>query len=430
MKTSAKKLKILETSRTPRRTKFLSVSRTKVLEHSQGLGIPEAIENRKLKILEVTTYTAGGCGVAARVLQETELLAQRGHEVTIFSTNHVKGRPKETAPTEEQRGSVLIRRFPAKKLGGESFSSWYFEKEALALKPDVIIAHAYRQMHTTRALYVAKKLNIPVLLVTHAPFSTGNEQRSLASSLAINLYDRFVAPRTLPRFAKVIAITHWELPYLLALGVPKEKIAYIPNGIPPLFFTQKAAREQKDKIFYFGRLAPVKDLETAIRALSLMKNPNTVLELAGPAEPRYLVKLKSLVASLHLESRVSFISAIYDLKQKIRKFDSAHLFVLPSLREGMPQSLIETMSRKKLVIASDNLGARDIIKNKKNGFLFPIGNAQALADTLDKALALPATQARKIRRTARSSVEQFAWPIVIKELETLLEEVKKEKRVR
>ena len=378
---------------------------------------------KKLKILEVTTYTAGVCGVSSRVLQEADLLAKHGHEVTIFSTNHVKGRPREVAPTEEHRGHVIIHRFPARKLGGESFTYWRFKRELLLFKPDVIIVHAFRHTHTTQALRFARKQEIPCILVTHAPFNTGNEQRSLLSKLAISLYDTFTAPRTLPKFAKIIAITHWELEYLHRLGIPKEKIAYIPNGIPPQFFTQKPSPKSPRKILYFGRLSPVKDLETALHAISLMKNKSTSLELAGPAEQEYLKKLKSLVASLHIESRVSFTPAIYNLKKKVSKLDSAYVFVLPSKREGMPQSLIEAMSRKKLVIASDNLGARDLIQNKKNGFLFPIGNAQALADTLDKAFSLPVSKAKTIQKAARASVEQFSWLLIVKKLEKVLNEI-------
>ena len=402
-----KKLKILETSKTLNRgSRFLS-----------------AVKNQRLKILEVTTYTAGVCGVSSRVLQEADLLAKHGHEVTIFSTNHVKGRPKEIAPTEERRGRVIIRRFPAIKLGGESFTYWRFKRELLLLRPEIIIVHAFRHTHTTRALHIANKLGIPCVLVTHAPFNKRNEQRSLLSKLAIFLYDHFIAPITLKQFSKIIAITHWELPYLHRLGISKEKIAYIPNGIPPLFFSQKPSPVSPRKILYFGRISPVKDLETALHALSLMKNKSVSLELAGPAEQDYLTKLKSLVASLHIESRVSFTPAIYNLKKKISKLDSTHVFILPSKREGMPQSLIEAMSRKKIVIASDNLGARDLIQNKKNGFLFPIGNAQALADTLDKAFSLHVSKAKTIQKAARASVEQFSWLLIVKKLEKVLNEI-------
>lgn len=382
---------------------------------------------RKLKILEVTTYTAGGCGVGARVLHEAELLAQRGHDVAIFSTDHVKGAPREKALAEEHRGRVVIKRFPATKLGGESFTSWNFEAAALAFKPEVIIVHAYRHLHTMQALRIARHLNVPCLLVTHAPFNTGQESRSLLAKAAIAFYDAFTGRQKLRRFTKVIAITHWELPFLKKLGVPSSNIVYLPNGIPSLFFTQKPAREDTKKILYFGRLAPVKDLETLMRALALIRNHTVSLELVGPAEAAYLSRLKSLMHSLRLESRVSFTPAIYETKKKIAKLDSTRVFVLASKREGMPQSLIEALARACLVVASDNLGNKDLIQHKKNGFLFPVGNPSALAAQLDAVFALPPQQAHKMQTAARASVLQFAWPLIIRKLEGLLREVVQEK---
>lgn len=374
---------------------------------------------KTLKILELTTYSSGVCGVAARVKQEASLLAQKGHEVAIFSTHFVKG-ADSIAPHKETLGHVHIRRFPAFKLGGESYTYWNFTKAALAFKPDIIIAHAYRHTHTTQALRIAKKLNIPVILVTHAPFTTGGESRSLLAKCSIAFYDKFLGRVTLKQFTKIIAITNWERTALKALDVPEEKIIYIPNGIPEIFFTQKPSTEDKQKILYFGRLAPVKDLETLIRAFALMKNKAATLELAGPAEASYASKLKTLIARLNLTHRVIFTPAIYDLKQKIMKFDSARIYILPSKREGMPQSLIEALARKKLVIASNNLGARDLITHGKNGFLFPIGDYHALASLLDKTLSLPPKQTIKIKNTAYASVKQFAWKKLIDQLDVLL----------
>ncbi len=381
--------------------------------------------SHSMKILELTTYSAGGCGVAARVLHEAELLARQGHEVRVFSTSVVKG-TCITASAHEAREHVHIQRFPSLKLGGESFTYWNFTKAALAFKPDIIIAHAYRHTHTTRALRIARMLGIPCILVTHAPFTTPGSQRSLLAKCSIAFYDAFIGPRTLKQFTKIIAITHWERAALASLGVPKSKITYLPNGIPDLFFTQKPAKEQKNKILYFGRLAPVKDLETLIHALSRMNNKSATLELAGPAEAPYLARLKTLVSRLGIQGRVSFTPALYNLTKKIKKLDSARVYVLPSKREGMPQSLIEALSRSRIAIASDNLGARDLIQHEKNGFLFPISNAPALAALLDKALALSSTQEAKIKNNARASVKQFAWSKLIKQLDALLQKLVKQ----
>jgi len=367
-----------------------------------------------MKILELTTYSAGICGVGARVLQESQLLAKNGHEVQIFSTNFTKG-SEEIAPAEDKISNIQIRRFPGTKLGGESFTYWEFEAAALEFKPDVIIAHAYRHTHTLKAAKLAKKLGIRAYLVTHAPFVPGNNTRSFIAKSAVRFYDSFIGPNVLKKFDKVIAITKWEMPFLKQLGVPSNKIAYIPNGIPSELFTEKK-QKSKNTILFVGRISPIKDLETLIAAFHKSNLSDIKLEIVGPAEKEYLYKLENMIAE-HNISGIIFSPAIYDKRELARKIDEASVFVLPSKREAMPQSLIEAMARGKVVIASDNLGTRDLIKNGKNGFLFPVGDSDVLADLLRKTTS---RQFPRLEKSAKKSVEQFKWDSIINKLEKFI----------
>ncbi|MBU0977081.1 MAG: glycosyltransferase family 4 protein [Nanoarchaeota archaeon] len=361
-----------------------------------------------MKILELTNFSAGACGVWMRAKQEAELLAKKGHTVKVFSSNFTKG-SKEIAPQKEKLGKIDIIRFPARKLGGESFMIWDFEKEALNFHPDLIIAHSYRHPHTTTALKIKNRIGCKVFLVTHAPFLS-DSNRLLPSKLAVNVYDKIIGPRKLKKFDKILTITKWENKILEQMHVPREKIAYIPNGIPKEFFTQKKSKEEK-KVLFLGRVAPIKDLETLIQAINLLKDVK--LEIAGPAEKDYLKKLKSL----NPNSNIKFSPPVYETKEKIKKIDSAKIFVLPSIRESMPQSLIEAMAREKIVIASDNLGAKELISDGKNGFLFKIGDEKQLAEKISLALK---QDFKDVRKQARKSVEQFSWDKIIQKIEKLI----------
>lgn len=367
-----------------------------------------------MKILELTNYSAGLCGVGARVKEEASRLSQRGHDVRIFSSNLTKGN-KNIAPKEDSIEGVRITRFPTIKLGGESFMNWKFEKEAFDFRPDVIIAHAYRHVHTTRALKIGRKMGAKVFLVTHAPFVESKKTRSLVAKISVAFYDSFIGRSTLNKFNKVLMIAEWEKPFLKALGLKENKIEYVPNGIPPEFFTQKSA-SSTDKILFLGRISPIKDLETLIRAMHLIKDKKIELEIVGPAEEDYLSKLKLLVKSLDLQGRVIFSGPIYDVKEKIRKIDSCSIFVLPSLREGMPQSLIEAMARGKIVISSDNEGSRPLIYSGINGHLFKIGDAQELASKIDLSIR----QKSQIGKKAEESVKKFSWDKIIVKLENII----------
>ncbi len=378
-----------------------------------------------MRILELTDYSAGGCGVFARAIEESRLLAKKGHEVIIFSSNRVKG-SREIAKSEDVLNGVKINRFPALKLGGESFMFWFGKRarnQALAFKPDVIIAHSYRHPHTTKALKLRKRLGCKVFLVTHAPFER-SETRTLLSKLSVTLYDKFIGKRTLNKFDKVIVITKWEIPYLKKLHVPEEKIEYIPNGIREQFFTYKKSNEI-NKIIYTGRISPIKQIESLIQAIPYINDKKVIVEIFGPAEKDYLEKLKKIIKDKKLQNRFVITNKTYLIDEQIRKLDEARIFVLPSKTEGMPQALIEAMARGKIVLASDNLGSRDLIKDGRNGFIFKNGNAKDLADKINLVLKMSESKIDKIKKEARKSVEKFSWNRIINKLENIINNTNK-----
>jgi hypothetical protein len=99
-----------------------------------------------MKILELTNFSAGGCGVWARVRREALLLSNKGHTVRVFSSNFTKGSDKIASSSDALEG-VVIRRFNAAMPGrgalkyipgGESYMFWDFKKamdEAVKFRP-------------------------------------------------------------------------------------------------------------------------------------------------------------------------------------------------------------------------------------------------------------------------------------------------------
>lgn len=368
-----------------------------------------------MKILELTNYTAGGCGVGARVLREAKLLSDKGHKVLVFSTNFEKGTNK-ICPSNEKMGNVEIKRFPAIKLGGDSFMNWSFTKEAIRFNPDVIIAHSYRHTHTTKALKLAKKLKSKVFLVTHAPFAR-NSSRNLISKIAVAFYDSFIGNSTLKKFEKVIAITDWEIPYLEKLGLNKKNISYSPNGVDESFFHPfKNIKSNKNlNILYIGRISPIKQIETLIEASSIL---GIKIQIFGPAEKNYLKSLTDLIK--RLGSKAEITNKTYNLSTQIKILDGYDLFVLPSKSEGMPQTLLEAMARGKLVVASDSPATRDLINPGKNGFLYKNGSSRDLAKIISEISNTNLSNLNKMQKEARKTAEKFKWKKIILLLEKLI----------
>jgi len=376
-----------------------------------------------MKILELCHFSEGSCGVWARAKQESLELSKKGYNIKIFSSNAIKSSNRIAKKNENFHG-IEILRFPFKKLGGESFMSWSFEKEAIEYSPDIIIAHNYRQLHTTRALKVAKELRkqgkkVKVFLVTHAPFVEGNITRRWYETLIVNLYDLTIGRFTLNKFDKILTISKWEMPYLIDIGARKDKMVYIPNGIPEQFFKQKSKKEEH-RILFFSRISVKKKVETLIESIPFIKDKKIIIELVGPREEPYFSYINKLIDKLDVRDRVQIKEPIYDLKKKIEKIDSCKLFVLPSRVEGMPQALIEAMARKKIVIGSDSIAIRDLIKDEENGYLFKFDNSKSLAERINYVLSLKNKESERIKNNAGKSVEQFAWGKIIGKIDTLI----------
>ncbi len=370
-----------------------------------------------MKILEVCPYSAGICGVFTRVLEESKRLSKLGFELKIFSSYFEKGSNKKVS-LKDKIDNIEIQRFPALKLGGESFMKFDFEKEALNYSPDIIFTHNYRHLHTTKCLKIAEKLKkqgkkCKVFLVTHAPFPEGNVTRSFIAKLVVKFYDKFIGKKILNKFDKILTISHWEIPFLLNAGANKNKIVYIPNGIPEEFFTKKKTEKSENKVLYLGRISPKKKLETLIKAIKYIKDKKIKIEIVGPREKDYYESLLKIIKTENIQNRIIFSESIYDIKNKIKKIDSAKIYVLPSRVEGMPQSLIEAMARERIVIGSNSLAIRDLIKDNETGFLFEFNDSKDLAKKINEALE---QKNSKMQKQARKSVEDFSWNKIIKKI--------------
>ncbi len=370
-----------------------------------------------MRILELTNYTSGSCGVGNRVIRESQMLSQRGNIVGIFSSNFIKGKSALCAESETL-GNVKIRRFPAKQLGGESFLNWSFEKEAMAFKPDILISHAYRHLHTLKALKIASKLKVPCILVTHAPFER-KKSRTIMQNIIVGAYDYFIGRRSINKFNKVLIIAPWEMSHILKLGANKKNIIYSPNGVKEEFFSSKKSKPASKSIIYMGRISPIKNLELLISVMKIVESGAT-LTIYGPAENNYLAKLQNIVTSNKLQNRVTIINKEYDLNTQILNLDKSEIFVLPSKSEGMPQSLLEAMARGKIVIGSNITSIKSMIGDGKNGFTFKENDSKDLANTINKVINLSNSKKKNISNAAQKFASRFNWNIIIERLNNLL----------
>ncbi len=350
-----------------------------------------------MKILEICNFSSGVSGVWTRALEDARGFIEKGHEVYIFSSNE-----KETGEVvsldQELKEEIHIIRFPVKRKNG--YALWFdFEKEALELKPDVIICHGLRKPYLNVAIKVAKKINAKCFCITHAPFIE-KDLRSKKLNLFVWIYDKFVGKRIMNSFDKIIAICKWEKEELVKLGCDEERIVYLPNSLPSEFFADSSINEQK-KILFLGRMHPVKELEILIEAFKKLEL-DYELEIVSSKGGDYYESLQKLKSD-----KIKFTSPIYDLDKKIQKIDEAEIFVLPSMKESLPFGIIEAMARGKIVVTTKTKGGIELVDHLINGFLFNIGNSIELELILSSILKLKEEHKLKIKNAARKKAEEF-----------------------
>jgi glycosyltransferase involved in cell wall biosynthesis len=128
-----------------------------------------------------------------------------------------------------------------------------------------------------------------------------------------------------------------------------------------------------------ARLEAGKGLDVLLRAAAHL--PEATFAIAGDGPER--VVLEALARALGVDERVRFLGFRNDVEALLAGCD---VFVLPSLDEGFPLSVLEAMAACRPVVASDVGGVPEAITHDETGLLVPPGNPDALAAALARLL--------------------------------------------
>lgn len=165
------------------------------------------------------------------------------------------------------------------------------------------------------------------------------------------------------------------------VGIPEKKALLIQNGINTEVFNVPKTTSEKLRFTIVARISPVKDHQNLLSAFSLLKEQLPVgklpqLAIVGEGEQR--VKLEQYCHEQGLDT-VYFLGARDDIEQILSQTD---VFVLSSIAEGIPMTILEAMSAKTPIVATRVGGIPEVVEDGKEGFLVDKSNAAALAQGL------------------------------------------------
>jgi glycosyltransferase involved in cell wall biosynthesis len=221
------------------------------------------------------------------------------------------------------------------------------------------------------------------------------------------------------RVTTVSSFTRYEISKIY--GVPEEKIDVVPNGVPTDLFTPEIPEEQKADIrkrYNFDEallcLPPVprKGLHIMIKALpAIVKEfPHLKLLVVGAisTSDTYYKFCYALSKKLGVHEKVVFVGWVDDVNLP-KYYSVASAYVLPTLYEALPLTILESMACGTPVCASKCGGIPEIITHGEDGLLFDPKNTDTIAQILISLLSDRSLQKRLAYNARKKIEQQYSW---------------------
>lgn len=265
---------------------------------------------------------------------------------------------------------------------------------------DVIHGHTFLPAVPTRATGLLSK--VPTVFTVHGTALTsgvGRDETALAG-MKRRIEKQFVLGFD---YDTVISVNHEHVD-LLESG--HEDVRTIPNGVDLDRFDLDADRTQD--VLFLGRLAPKKRVSDLIDAFARIAEefPESTLRIVGTGPKRE--KLEDQVQTTGISNQVSFEGRVSD-DAVPQYYASAGVFVLPSVWEGHPLTLLEAWAASTPVVASSVEGIEEFVGQDETGYLVPPKSPEELAQAIRIALENP-DRAERWGSNGRELVEeQYSW---------------------
>ncbi len=269
-----------------------------------------------------------------------------------------------------------------------SWKAYWFSK-GLMQEKEYDLVHAWFGIPCG---FIAKRLGLPYITALRGSDVPGYNSR-------FSFQYVFLKPiiRSIWRNSEKVIANSNDLKDLAKKTAPYQPIEVIHNGIDLEEFKPKEIYGDGN-ILCVSRLIERKGIQYLIEALQEFDN-----ELVIVGNGNLMDELKNLAKELGVNKRVKFTGEV-EHEKIVEYYHDADIFVLPSLNEGMSNTILEAMACGLPIITTDTGGTRLLVKD--NGFLVPMKNSNAIADAIkkydNKLLKMHGKRSREI-------VEKMGW---------------------
>lgn len=348
------------------------------------------------RVLELRTVSGRGGGPEKTLLNTPRYLAD------AYQTRLVYIRPAGDATYDmperaRDLGVELVDIAERGPLAAQTVRRLY--DEVRQYRADLLHAHDYKT--NLLAVLLGRWFRIPVMTTMHGYVTCGGR---------LELYycmDRWA----LRRMDHIVAVSEDLCRQLDEWQVPAHRYSLIENAIDTEQYTRvRPAGEAKRRlglspdrltIGAVGRLSPEKGFDLLIRAADRLLRAGFDFHLLLIGDGPQRRELETLIAQLDRSDKVRLLGYRADA---VEAYEAMDVFALSSLREGLPNVVLEAMTMEVPVVATRVAGLPRLVTCGENGLLVEPGDVEALAEALRRLLGDAALR-RRLGRAGRETVE-------------------------
>lgn len=361
---------------------------------------------RILHVVKKYPNALGGDAIAVKNLEKQQ--KKDGNEVFILTTNCDEIINKKNLikfglnETPEKLDNITIKRILS--LVDLCIK---FPKIIKKIRPDIVHCHSIDLGYVISK--ASKKYNVPVIETLHGV--SFNEPRYSSFKRKSELF--FLKNSG---FKKILTVDENSLQNLKKEGI--ENAIYTPNGVNLEEFRLGKRKENKEFTFLFvGRLEKQKGLDYLIEAVDKVKNLGLKFKLQIIGDGSESERLKEMSKELNLLN-IEFLGKKNN-NILINSYYSADAFILPSIWEGFPLTLLEAWASRLPVIVTNVGGISRVCKNNENALVIPSKDSMALVVAMEKIIKNSKLR-EKIAKNGRRLVEKrYNWCKINKKIEKI-----------
>ena len=385
-----------------------------------------------LHILQTPLDFTGGPAIYVKELSKQ--LAKMGVQVGIVAPQH------KTPQRELKELGVEIYAIRTSLLPHAALRApWIFSMKIHTLIKSIISKYDIANIHveSTFLQLVADTFKDKEVIATVHGFPLYEDLETLKHHIDLYklLHLLFIAPQhtiTLSQLLKksnlVVTVSNHLRRLLTQAYGPISNVITIYNGVDTNFFkpinptlaretVQKVVKHKcnidinsKKIILYHARIEPGKGTHILIKSVAKLKHKDDiVLIIEGqPNQPDYLSYLAKLINALDT-SRITCVMDPIPRKLLPYLFSAAYVYVLPSLFEGLPATVLESMACGTPVIATRVGGLPEVVFDNINGILVEPGSVDALRHALDRIISEDDLRSKMSKNSRKLIENKFSW---------------------